>query len=666
MSGEDGARNRGERGYAPAAAGGEERSVMNPWRHPGLNENHIRRILTTFGYVDDLLRSVDALAHPDGSPFAREHPDLSPDEARLLLSFVSGARARMIAALDRLDIPRPEQSLSARRSVSTALVCGEIALSELEARALRGYGALDPAAGAEITALASDLQSLLRRGAALLREHEAGGLAEKLARIPGPAGTVVRSISRISTEHGLAEVRPLLAAAAERALGTRLDVGVFGRVSSGKSSLINALVGGDVLPVGATPVTAVPVRIRRGHAAVEVRFRDGRAESTSVAELPAYATEEQNPRNRRDVVSIEVSVPSAPPGLRFLDTPGVGSLNASGSAQAFAWLPRCDLGVVLVAAGTPLGRDETALVSGLRHAGIECRVLVSKADLLAGKEVEEASAYVRAEIAPLVGPRDPVEVLAVSTRPGCLDGLRRLQREVLEPLASDHVRRARRAVEARLRRLVAITAAALDGGRAGQGIESAEVDLEKRRAVAADAIRGRTDALATSARDVLEEMAGAVSACWANGEDGARAARMAIQRGVGRAITSVREAIEGASAAAAGSGPVTRRVPPLFDPELLDALRELPPPRLLPGILRAGAARRAVAPLLPHLQQALPRFAARLRAWGEGELAELQASPGPPGSAGARSGELAALEPLLDAIGPDGAHDSQGHAHSTS
>jgi len=627
----------------------------------GLNESQVRRVLSTFTYVDDLLRSVESLTHPDPSPFARERPDLSPDECRLLLSFVSGARSRMIAALDRLEIPRPEQNLSARRSVSTALLFGEISLSELETRSLRGYGAIDEAAGAEVTALAADLQAFMRRGIDLLREEEAGGLADQVAGITGEVGTILKAILKISTERGLAEVRPLLAAAAERAQATTFDVGVFGRVSSGKSSLINALVGGDVLPVGATPVTAVPVRIQRGAAAVEVRLRDGRTESVPVSELPSYATEEHNPQNRRDVLSIEVTFPSAPEGLRFLDTPGVGSLAASGSAQAFAWLPRCDFGVVLVAAGTPLGRDETALVSGLRHAGIDCRVLVSKADLLDGAETEQATRYVRSELEPLLGPKQSVDILPVSTRPGHPEGLRQFRGEVLEALAADHVRRANHALKARLRRLIAVTAAALDGG--GQTLGTAGLDLEKRRGAAAEQIGRETDRLAGSAGTVLEAVAGAVARAWARGEDGASAGRTAIQAVAGRALASVREVVDGARTGGAESGPATKRVPPLFDPEFLDALKALPPPRYLPGFLRDGAARRAVAPLLPHLDQALARFAVRLRAWSEGALKELRPPDEMMASGLVRHEELAALETLVEHVGTSEA-EGQIHAHS--
>jgi hypothetical protein len=159
----------------------------------------------------------------------------------------------MVAALDRLGIPRPGQTISARRSATTAFTFAEIAFSELEARALRGYGAVDPRAAEEITALAADLQELARRGTALLREQEEGGVVEQVGRVPGPAGKVLSELLAVGTRHGLTEVRPLIAAAAERATATTLDIGVFGRVSAGKSSLINALVGQAVLPVGATP-----------------------------------------------------------------------------------------------------------------------------------------------------------------------------------------------------------------------------------------------------------------------------------------------------------------------------------------------------------------------------------------------------------------------------
>jgi Dynamin family len=615
-----------------------------------LNDNQVRRVESTFWYVDDLLKSVEALTHTEPSPFAKERPDVTEDEARLLLSFVGLARIRMLAALDRLGIPRPQQRLSARRSVGQALLFAEISLSELNAHALRGFGVVDPEAGEEITALSADLQALMRRGAALLREQEEGGLAERLAALAGPAGEILRRLLAVSTAHGLTEMRSLIAAAAERAVATTLDVGVFGRVSSGKSSLINAIVGEPVLPVGATPVTAVPLRVGRGPHSAEVRFQAGPVERVPLAELPAYATEERNPGNTRGVRSIEVTVPGTPEGLRLLDTPGVGSLTSSGAAQAFAWLPRCDFGLVLVAAGTPLGRDETALLSGLRRAGIDCCAVLSKSDLLAEPDVGPARSYILAELRPVLGPDHHIEVRPVSTRPGVTAGLDALRGEVLLALASDHVRRATEALRARLRRLVALTASGLNGGP--PPTDAAAVELEKRRDVAAKTVGEVTDALAVSGTRILERAAEAVAESWSRGEDGAAAARSAIVSAAGGVLSAVREAVDAVrSDEEDRENAEARRLPPLFDPEFLDAIKALPPPRIAPALFRRSRAQRALDPVLPFLGEALARYASRLHAWGEGALKEVRpAGPAPVGSE-APAPELAGLETLIAQVG---------------
>jgi predicted GTPase len=85
------------------------------------------------------------------------------------------------------------------------------------------------------------------------------------ARVLAVLGGVVR-------RHGLAALSPTLAACEDLARAeSPLDVAVLGQFKSGKSSLLNALLGGgmgaggavpagggaDLLPVGVLPVTAV-------------------------------------------------------------------------------------------------------------------------------------------------------------------------------------------------------------------------------------------------------------------------------------------------------------------------------------------------------------------------------------------------------------------------
>lgn len=610
----------------------------------GLNQFQAQHVESTFAHVDRLLGTVEALSRPNTSPFARERSDVSPEEARFITAFVQQMRMRMIAALDRLGLPRPVPRVSARHSADVTLRFAEIALADLSTSSLRGYGTVDPEAGAEVTALAADVCELIERGRALFHEEENGGLAARIAALPGPFGEALRALERFSADHALADVRPLIAEAAERVAGETFDVGVFGRVSAGKSSLINALIGTDVLPVGATPVTAVPLRLHHGELGAIVNFEDGTARAIAVSEIADYATEERNPGNRARVRALEIAAPTVPSGLRFLDTPGIGSLSASAPAQAFAWLPRCDLGLVLMAAGTAVGTDDLALVSGFVHAGIDCRVLISKSDLLKGDEIARTISYVQRELAAVLGDARAIPVHTVSADLAAVSSLIAFRATVLEPLAAGHAAALHDALRARLHRLVAITRRAL-----AESVDTAEVpaqgeaandtrdttrDVMLRRRVRGEAAhvatRARTDALADDTTRVLEAAAGAVAGVWSEHGDGtaaAAAARATIIRVTGAALDDVRKAIddihESGVPSATTDALAGKRLPPVFDAAFLDKLPDLSPPRFLSAPRRVVAERR-LAQIRPALETDLARYAARLYAWGEQALKQAE------------------------------------------
>ena len=66
----------------------------------------------------------------------------------------------------------------------------------------------------------------------------------------------------------------------------------------------------------------------------------------------------------------------------LVDTPGVGSLARSGGSETFAYLPYCDLGVVLIDAASTLTPDDLDLLRLLYEAAVPAQVVLSKADLL--------------------------------------------------------------------------------------------------------------------------------------------------------------------------------------------------------------------------------------------------------------------------------------------
>jgi GTPase Era involved in 16S rRNA processing len=179
------------------------------------------------------------------------------------------------------------------------------------------------------------------------------------------------------------------------------EVGVFGRVSSGKSSLLNYILQTDVLPIGVTPVTAIPTRISHGPVAeAGIEFAEAQPQIVPLSELPEFATEQKNPGNKKHVTRIFVKLPSdrLAEGVTFVDTPGLGSLAVAGAEETIAYLPRCDLGIVLIDASAGLTPDDLIVVQALYQAGASAMILISKADLFSAPDREQMIAYVKAHL----------------------------------------------------------------------------------------------------------------------------------------------------------------------------------------------------------------------------------------------------------------------------
>ena len=163
-----------------------------------------------------------------------------------------------------------------------------------------------------------------------------------------------------------------------RALAARVSEGRFylaciGQFKRGKSTLINALIGEPVLPVGFIPVTAVPTVIRFGaHARAHVQARDGSWLEIAVSDLNQYVSEEHNPENAKGVTGVEVFVPSAllSTGMCLVDTPGLGSVFTGNTAatrpSSPTSTPPCCGG-----RGSSAGRRGTGAGGGRGTAGSE-------------------------------------------------------------------------------------------------------------------------------------------------------------------------------------------------------------------------------------------------------------------------------------------------------
>src|SRR5262249_20292128 len=120
-----------------------------------------------------------------------------------------------------------------------------------------------------------------------------------------------------------------------------LDVAVLGQFKSGKSSLLNAVLGESVFPVGALPVTSVITRAAAGpERVVRVTHLDGSVEEVAPEQLAEFVTETANPGNSRQVAAVDVFTPAMCdlPGMRLVDTPGLGSIFVHNTEATRTWM----------------------------------------------------------------------------------------------------------------------------------------------------------------------------------------------------------------------------------------------------------------------------------------------------------------------------------------
>ncbi|SNS00862.1 dynamin family protein [Actinomadura mexicana] len=148
-------------------------------------------------------------------------------------------------------------------------------------------------------------------------------------------------------------------------------VTVVGEVSVGKSTLINALVGQEILPAATEALSSVPVELRHGDrtsATVAVQRGDAITyrELNGTAEIGEYLTTRGEKgvevRHGRDAfvrnAGITLPSPLLAEGLRLADTPGVGGLNPAHRRLTLATLTDCDAVLFVIKPGEPVSEPE--------------------------------------------------------------------------------------------------------------------------------------------------------------------------------------------------------------------------------------------------------------------------------------------------------------------
>lgn len=196
----------------------------------------------------------------------------------------------------------------------------------------------------------------------------------------------------------------------------RFRVLVVGEAKRGKSTLINALLRRQVLPVGVVPVTAVTTTVTFGvPERVVVEYGSGVSEEEPVVELARFVSESGNPGNRLGVAGVTVflDAPLVCDGVELVDTPGAGSVYAH-DAEAARALALMDAAVFVLTADPPLSSSERELLVRVSDASVRTFLVLNKADRLEADELREVEQFVTQATSEVLGAAP--EVFACSAR----------------------------------------------------------------------------------------------------------------------------------------------------------------------------------------------------------------------------------------------------------
>ena len=183
-----------------------------------------------------------------------------------------------------------------------------------------------------------------------------------------------------------------------------VDILVIGEFNHGKSSLINMLVGADVLRVGLTPTTQVETRIRFGAGQERVTLYEmgGGKRNVALNEL------KENDSQGLARIEVELASDRFDAATRFVDTPGLNEAHAMRESLIQQLMEGASLVLFVLDATQPATRQEMVLIEEMtsRLQPHQCVAVVNKCDRLDEDEMEEVSAYIESTLEPAFSAED--------------------------------------------------------------------------------------------------------------------------------------------------------------------------------------------------------------------------------------------------------------------
>ncbi len=189
-----------------------------------------------------------------------------------------------------------------------------------------------------------------------------------------------------------------------------INVSVLGQFKAGKSSFINCLIGKSLLPVASTPLTNVITTVQWGEKERGIIYRNKIYEEIDLKELVNFISEEKNPENIKNIENAIVESPGLKRmnRLKFIDTPGLGSIFNHNSSITANWLPNTGISFILISCTQPLSENDLKLIEETIHFGPEIVIILTKTDLIDKSDIKNLKSFVSVMLRKKFGKDFPV------------------------------------------------------------------------------------------------------------------------------------------------------------------------------------------------------------------------------------------------------------------
>lgn len=170
----------------------------------------------------------------------------------------------------------------------------------------------------------------------------------------------------------------------------QIVISVVGQFKRGKTSFINTILGNDILPVGIIPITSVITKLRYGLPQAKIMFNNGEEKEVSFDSLHKYISEQENPKNKKDVECVDIYYPCGilKDGVILVDTPGVGSIHKHNTEVTYSFLKDSDAVIFMLSVDSPINEIEKDFLYSVRKYASKFYFAVNKIDMISEKELE--------------------------------------------------------------------------------------------------------------------------------------------------------------------------------------------------------------------------------------------------------------------------------------